>query len=395
MPVESLEGANPFLRYRVRLDSYQRWIDVGGADAEFVSTIENLDDAIGEVEGHGFLITPVSDQPEMASTAGLPDGAALWVKDETNNVGGSHKARHLFGLLLHAAVDARSATNSQAELAIASCGNAALGAAVVAKAAHRRLRVFIPVWADEAVVNKLDDLGATIERCERREGESGDPCYLRFLEAVDRGSAPFSVQGTIVPATLDGGRTIGWELAEQLAIEAGGMARLDVVAVQVGGGALGSSLAAGLRESVEAGWLAAMPRVSAVQTEACAPLRRAWDLLTSAGSDEQHGDAVSLLWSEPSRFMWPWDDVGTSVASGILDDVTYDWQPLTEAMLMSGGSPVVVDEATVAAANRIGRELTGIDVCPTGTAGLAGLMGGQIRVDRGDEVAVLFTGVRR
>ena len=34
---------------------------------------------------------------------------------------------------------------------ISSCGNAAIGAAVVARAARRRLRVFIPTWADETI----------------------------------------------------------------------------------------------------------------------------------------------------------------------------------------------------------------------------------------------------
>ncbi|NIR37703.1 MAG: hypothetical protein GWN79_06755, partial [Actinobacteria bacterium] len=77
-------------------------------------------------------------------------------------------------------------------LAIASCGNAALAAAVVARAEQRDLRVFIPTWADEAVVEDLERLDARIEVCERREGESGDPTYLRFLEAVDDGATPFS-----------------------------------------------------------------------------------------------------------------------------------------------------------------------------------------------------------
>ena len=381
--------ANPFVRYRRMLHAHERWLAVGGTDAEFVELVESLDAAIGGVEGHGFVVTPVAQQPALAAAVAMPDSARLWVKDETNNVGGSHKARHLFGLLLHAAVDARLGGDSSTELAIASCGNAALGAAVVAKAAGRRLRVFIPVWADEVVASMLDDLGATIERCERREGEVGDPCYLRFLEAVDAGSVAFSVQGTIAPATLDGGRTIGWELAEQLAAAQGRPARLNAVSVQVGGGALGASLAAGLADGVEQGWLAAMPRVSTVQTVACAPLQRAYRLLADVE------DPQAAMQADPGRFMWPWEDVGTSAASGILDDVTYDWLPLTRAMLETGGTAVVVDEPTVVRAHQLGRELTGIDVCATGTAGLAGLLSGGVRVDPNDDVAVLFTGHQR
>ena len=49
-------------------------------------------------------MTPLSRQPGLAAAASLPTDL-LWVKDETSNVGGSHKARHLFGVLLHMAVD--------------------------------------------------------------------------------------------------------------------------------------------------------------------------------------------------------------------------------------------------------------------------------------------------
>ena len=98
--------ANPFVRYRRMLHAHERWLAVGGTDAEFVELVESLDAAIGGVEGHGFAVTPVAQQPALAAAVAMPDSARLWVKDETNNVGGSHKARHLFGLLLHAAVDA-------------------------------------------------------------------------------------------------------------------------------------------------------------------------------------------------------------------------------------------------------------------------------------------------
>jgi threonine synthase len=95
--------------------------------------------------------------------------------------------------------------------------------------------------------------------------------------------------------------------------------------------------------------------------------------------------------------MWPWESEPKSLATGILDDETYDWLAVVEAMLATGGYPVVADERTIAAAHRIGREATGIDADPTGTAGLAGLM--QLLAAgvtlRDETVALLFTGVRR
>jgi len=396
VPDVSAEASlNPFVRYRTRLDSYRRWIDDGGSDAGFVDLVTVLDDAVAAVEQRqqhpAFLMTPVASWPRLARAAGLAEGVDLWVKDETNNVSGSHKARHLFGLALHLAVAERTGIVNDSELVIASCGNAALAAAVVAKASRRDLRVFIPTWADESVVDALADLGARIERCERRDGEIGDPCYLRFREAVANGSVAFSVQGTDVPATLDGGRTIGWELAEQLSRDMGGPGRLDRVFVQVGGGALGTCVAAGLSDGVLAGWLDCMPRVYGVQTEAVAPLSRAWDLLMSSAEPiEELGTSQGL-----DRYMWAWEDVGQSAATGILDDVTYDWVPLTRAMIDSAGRPIVVSEALVESALEVGRRATDIDVDATGTAGLAGLLALSGEVEPGETVAVLFTGARR
>ena len=81
---------------------------------------------------------------------------------------------------------------------------------VVARALDRDLEVFVPTWADPPVVDRLRDLEATIRVCERREGEVGDPCYLRFREAVSEGALPFTCQGTENALTIDGGneRTI-------------------------------------------------------------------------------------------------------------------------------------------------------------------------------------------
>jgi threonine synthase len=95
--------------------------------------------------------------------------------------------------------------------------------------------------------------------------------------------------------------------------------------------------------------------------------------------------------------MWPWETEPHSVATGILDDETYDWLAVVRGTLTSGGSPVVVDEATLLEANEIARETTGIDVDPTGTAGLAGLLDLRRRalVNPTETVAVIFTGVRR
>src|SRR5690606_14881762 len=104
-------AASPFVRHRRLLDSYRRWIDDGGDDDEFVELVEQLDRAVAAVDGVGFTTTPFAPRPELAQAAGL-DGLDVWVKDETGNVAGSHKGRHLFGLLLHLAAVQRHASAS-------------------------------------------------------------------------------------------------------------------------------------------------------------------------------------------------------------------------------------------------------------------------------------------
>jgi threonine synthase len=416
---------NPFVRHRRLLDSYREWIDSGGDDDGFVALVRELDAAVAKVGGTGFVTTPFDPQPALAQRVGS-DGVDLWAKDDTGNVGGSHKGRHLFGLLLHLMVDPAVRAGGGAEFAIASCGNAALAAAVVARAVDRALHVFIPVDADPAVVAQLEALGAHITVCPREPGVAGDPAYLCFRRALDDGAVAFSCQGTDAPGTIDGGRTIAWEMAEQLAALLGAPARLDRVFVQVGGGALASAVGRGFVDAFRAGWLTRVPTMHAVQTAGAFPLVRSWDLLTenivealgetfppiTSGEDRAHVAAllherrdspvidewIAHARAEPDRYMWAWEDEPRSVATGILDDVTYDWLGVVDAMIRTGGWPVIVDDELLLQANDIARAATQIDVDPTGTAGLAGMMECTRRAGApvyGERVAVLFTGVRR
>lgn len=362
----AVKTANPFLRYRERLDSYAAVRDGRLSDDRFVEIVSTLDRAIAAVEGHGFVETPIVDGSALAAAGGLD--VDLWIKAEPGNVAGSHKARHLFGVALAQLIAEELGDPRIDRLAIASCGNAALAAGVVAAALHRPLEVFVPTWAETSIVDRLVDLGASVHRSERRSGEEGDPAYLRFREAVEAGAHPFSVQGTDTPTTFDGGRTLGWELADQLD-------GIDSMYVQVGGGALATSVSLGLPHV----------RLHPVQSEGCAPLRRAWDLL----APEFDFDAAER---EPDRFMWPWDDPH-SLATGILDDVTHDWLPVLRRTHASGGEPVVAPETEIVRAYALAHEHTDIDVCATGAAGFAGLLTSPPA--QRERVVVLFTGIDR
>ena len=350
---------------------------------------------VEEVDGRPVRDTPLLRADALAGAIGFP--GELWVKNDTVNVSGSHKVRHLIGLALHALA---SDPGDVRPLAIASCGNAALAAAVVAKAIKRELLVFIPPAAPGAVVARLEALGAHITVCRRNADELGDPCFLRFEEIVAAGQAvAFCCQGSVAPNTFDGGRTIAWEIVDQLATQAGeAVVSIDRVFVQVGGGALATSTHMGMSLMVQHGLLDRAPALHAVQTTGAAPLERAYRLLRAemdrVGADVAFAEAER----EPARFMWPWETEPRSIASGILDDVTYDWLPVVHARVDTHGWPVVVDEATLVEANDLGRRHTGIAVDHTGTAGLAGLLH-ELRRDPSawsdDRIVVLFTGEER
>ena len=380
----SADEENPFLRYRQGLTPYRLARAVGLADAAWVDLVGELDTQLQRVDGRGFRVTPMVRQPKLAAALGL--AGDLWIKDETGNVSGSHKGRHLAGVMLYLRVLEASGLALGEDLrarhlAIASCGNAALAAATIARAADWPLDVFIPVDAESSVVRRLGELGAAVVVCERRVGEAGDPCVRAARAAVAAGAIPFSVQGPDDGLAVEGARTLAFEMAETLAAAG---AEVETLFVQVGGGALMSALAQGLAIAVAAGLLRRAPRLIAVQTAGCAPLARAWRRLAD-------GDLAQAARAR-SRFMWPWESAPVSLAHGILDDETYDWWEVLKAMRQTDGEPVVADEAAVARALSLARAHTAIPVSATGSAGLAGALAGP---RPGRSAAAVFSGIER
>ena len=435
--------ASTFERYAERLEAGRL-----AGTAALRAAVGELDAAVAQLEGHGFEPTPFAPAPSLAEAAGI-GGAELWVKDETPNVSGSHKARHLFGVALSHRLAGTGAGAGEFPYAIASCGNAALAAAVVARAVGRRIDVFVPTWANDAVVDRITALGGRVVRCEREPGMPGDPAHHAMLAAIEAGAVAFSCQGTETPTTIDGGRTLAWEMVDTLIEHDGGRpAFIDRLFVQVGGGALATAVVTGLAAAAERGDLARLPVIHAVQPQGNHPLVRAWDTLAlesltperspnardsayfldrivraqavPTGAMDNGGRAsiaesigvvtgerlqelVGRLRYHPERYMRAWEKEPVSYASGILDDVTYDWVDILEATLASGGWPLVASEADFRQAHRLAHRHTGVDVCPTGASGLAGLLALNAARDRsgapgvspGERVAVLFTGRMR
>jgi threonine synthase len=375
---------DPFLRYRRWLSPYRLARVTGLSDAAWVELVGELDRMLKAVDGRGFRRTPFVRQPSLAAALGL--AGDLWIKDETRNVSGSHKARHLMGAILYLRVLEISGLAlgeglRSRRLAIASCGNAALAAAVIARAANWPLDVFIPTDAEPSVVRRLHDLDATVVVCERRADETGDPCVHAARRKVCAGAIPFGVQGPDNGLAVEGARTLAFEMAEALAVESVG---IEVLYLQVGGGALASALAQGFALAVAAGLMRRVPRLVAVQTAGCAPLVRAWRRLD--------GVALSDAVRSRSRFMWPWERVPASLAHGILDDETYDWFEVVKALRETGGEAVVADEAAVARALELVRAHTAVPASATGAAGLAGALAAS---DARGAAAAVLSGVDR
>ncbi len=415
---------NPFVHYRTLLHPYHVALAGGLLDSVYVDLVRTLDAAVARVDGRGFVATPFARSPLLRDRLRMETGS-VWVKDETANVSGSHKARHLMGLLIHLEVIERlgrvRGTETRPELAIASCGNAALAAAVVARAGGRALRVFVPTTADPKVVARLEQLGAEVTRCPRQPGVPGDPTYHRLHEAVRAGALPFTCQGPDNGLAIEGCKTLGYEMVTDLIRSQAG---LDRVFVQVGGGALASATIQALQDAVRLRALRRIPRIHAVQTQAVHPLERAYaatvrrilrrleheaappgaptgeqaraDLMASHASSATVTEELKYAATHRSEFMRPWEHEPRSLATGIIDDETYDWLAVVGGMITSGGHPVVVSEQYLTAANELAHQ-TGIRVDPTGSAGLAGLL--QLRdegvVGPDEHVAVLFTGVQR
>ena len=409
-------GANPFVRYRALLHSHHVAMARGISDAAYRDLVESLDASVARVDGRGFRATPFFRSGELSDALGFSPAGGVWVKDETGNVSGSHKGRHLMGVLIHLSVMAEAGLLDPADrpdLAIASCGNAALAAAVLARAGGWRLTVFVPPDADPVIVGRLADLQAKVVACPRLPGVPGDPAFLRLREELDRGAVPFTTQGPENGLAIEGGQTLGYELVTNLAgpSSTGGPGHLDHLIVQVGGGALASACIQALREGADLGALDRLPRIHTVQTYGAHPLEQAYErvrkLLPDASGPDAEGpdaggpDAVRRAMARAAanraEFMRPWPEPPRSVATGILDDETYDWRAVVEGMLLTGGRPLVVAEDSLVTANELAVTGTGIPVDPTGSAGLGGLLEMRRRGEVGDDdrVAVLFTGARR
>jgi len=235
-------------------------------NVDYKAIISDIDNGLRQIGEPPFKQTPIHIQENN-----------IFIKDKTANVIGSHKARHLMGNILYLEILVRSGTiREKPKLAVYSCGNAAMGAAAVAKAAGYNIDVFIPPNVSSKITDTLKRYGASIVICPRDDGEIGDPCYNLFQKALLIDSVPFSCSGPDNWSNIKGGQTLCLEFMTQL-LEMN--ITPESIVIQVGGGALASSAIKSLEELYDFGYIKKIPSVYTVQTEGSFPLTRAFYLL--------------------------------------------------------------------------------------------------------------------
>ena len=300
--------------------------------------------------GEGW--TPLVHARRLGQRLGCP---STFVKDESLNPTGSFKAR---GLCMAVS---RAAELGARELAIPSAGNAAGAMSAYAALAGLPAHVFMPADVPQPFQAECRALGARVTLV---DGLIND-CGARVREGA-AAHGWFDVSTLKEPYRLEGKKTMGYELAEQL-----GWRLPDVIIYPTGGGTGLVGMWKAFDELEQMGLIGAeRPRMVGVQAEGCAPIVRAF----AAG--EEHAP------------LWPG---ARTVADGLRVPVAVGDFLIIRAVRASGGTAVAVsDAAMIEHANMLGAT-TGIFAAPEGGACLAAqaalLAQGWIKPD---ETVVLF-----
>lgn len=283
--------------------------------------------------GEGY--TPLRRVARLGEWAGF---SRLYVKDESLNPTGSFKARGL-----SAAVSAARARGAR-RLAIPSAGNAGGALAAYAAAAGLEAFVFMPRDVPLAFQVECRACGAQVELVDGLIGDCG-----RIVAQRKEKEGWFEVSTLREPYRVEGKKTLGYELAEQL-----GWELPEVVVYPTGGGTGLIGMWKAFEELEQMGWIGRhRPRMIAVQAEGCAPIVRAF---------EQGAERAV-----------PWEGARTVAAGLRVPSAVGDFLML-RALRQSGGCGVTVaDEEIIEAARQLAR-CTGIFPAPEGGATLAGLL---------------------
>jgi threonine synthase len=302
--------------------------------------------------GEGF--TPLLEAKTVAHELSF---RRVWIKDEAQNPTGSFKDR---GLCLAVS---RAKELGVKKIAIPSAGNAGGSLSAYAARAGIEANVFMP--KDTPAANQIEagQYGARLTLVDGLISDCG-----KIIAERKAAEGWFDVSTLKEPYRVEGKKTMGYEIAEQL-----NWKLPDVIIYPTGGGTGLIGMWKAFAEMEEMGWIGRdRPRMVSVQASGCAPIVRAF----VEGKDTAE----------------PWQNAKT-VASGLrVPQAVADFLMLRALRESNGTALSVSDDEMLAEIPRIGRA-EGIFFCPEGAACVAALrrLANERWIKPTDEVVIFNT----
>jgi threonine synthase len=301
--------------------------------------------------GEGF--TPLLHAKRLGATIGLE---RLFIKDESLNPTNSFKARG------QSAAITRARALGATTIALPTAGNAGNAASAYSAAAGLACQVFIPKDAKQPFIDECRLYGATVTLVDGLITDAG-----KMAAEQGKPLGWYDVSTLKEPYRVEGKKTMGYELAEQLDW------RLpDWIIYPTGGGTGLVGMWKAFAEMEAIGWIPPghRPRMVSVQATGCAPIVRAF---------EQGAEKAA-----------PWEHAQTSADGLRVPRAIGDFLVL-QAVRESGGTAVAItDEQMVLDMLVIGKQ-EGVSAAPEGGAALSAIRRlaaeGQIKPH---ETVVLF-----
>jgi threonine synthase len=299
--------------------------------------------------------TPLLPLAGLSSELGLD----LWLKDEGLNPTGTFKSRGAaLGVSRAKELGART-------IALPTAGNA--GAAWAAYGARAGIPVVVAMPKDAPPLTQQEVLtyGARLHLVDGLISDAGK----WVAEGVAR-EGWYDASTFKEPYRLEGKKTLGLEIAEQL-----GWEPPDAILYPTGGGVGLLGLWKAFNELRSLGWLPSgkpLPRLVAVQSTGCAPVVRAW----------QSGASSTEFWQGAQ-----------TIAAGLRVPGPLSGALMLRALRETGGTALAVtDDELRSALDELAR--SGLWVCPEGAALLPAVR--RLRADgwlhEGERVVLLNTG---
>jgi len=262
--------------------------------------------------------------------------ANVYVKEEGANPTGSFKAR---GLALAVTMTRHYGLR---KLAVPSAGNAAGALAAYCAAAGIEAHIFVP--RDVPFANYVEAVayGAKVTLV---NGLISD-CARMVAERKEK-EGWFDISTLKEPFRVEGKKTMGYELVEQL-----GWEYPDAVFYPTGGGVGLIGMWKAFAELEELGWVrpGKRPRMIAIQSSGCAPVVRAFE----------QGGKASEAWQNAATF-----------ASGLRVPKAYGDYIILEILRDSGGTAVAIPDDQILASLKDWAQNEGIFLSPEGATATA------------------------